>query len=154
MPDHYIAASNPMGVQRASRPDRFIERGCLWAFRIEKSSNEAFVNRTTREAGPCQPSANRRDFPKKALLSHCWTCEGPSRGVGVKLWKIAVNCGRVPALGVRSSPQEGLQSQERMDIGSRTMYSHHLVTCSFTLVGCVPQRDIKGGKTWVPEGKH
>ena len=30
-----------------------------------------------------------------------------------------------------------------------TMYSLHVVTCSFTWVRCVPTRDIKGGKTWV-----
>ena len=36
-----------------------------------------------------------------------------------------------------------------MDSGSRTMYSLHLVTCSFTRVRCVPKRNTTGGKTSV-----
>ena len=55
----------------------------------------------------------------------------------------------IPALGVCSSPSKGPQPRARMDVGSRTMYSLNLGTCSFTRVRCVPRKDTTGGKTWV-----
>ena len=48
----------------------------------------------------------------------------------------------VPAPGVCSSPPEG--PQPHMDIGSRTMYSLHLGTRSFTRVRCVLKKDTTG----------
>ena len=52
----------------------------------------------------------------------------------------------VPAPGMCSSPSKGPQPRAHMDIGSRTMHSLHLGTCSFTRVRCVPKEDTTGAR--------
>ena len=58
-------------------------------------------------------------------------------------------CVCVPALTCAAALKKGCSHGARADNGSRTMYSHHLVTCSFTRVECAPKKGTTGGKAWV-----